>query len=147
MFDSHLAHFKIVGDLVALCKLPHTLTVLRRLNVLVRHKMIRHKRDLILVEYTVHVHLLHLLDGYRTGDIIAQHQIKIGLDQLSRFHMIQPRMCRQNFLCHCHSHTPVLLTCYSLTAFCSSKTGLIRKPQTSPGINSSLLSLHPWNAS
>ena len=39
-----------VGYLVFLCELPDTFTMLRRFNILIRHEMIRHQRDLIFVK-------------------------------------------------------------------------------------------------
>ena len=75
MLDAHLSHIKIVGDLMLTGKIPAALAVLRGLDVLIGDKMIHDQRDLILVEHTLLIHLLHLVDRHRGRDIIAQHQI------------------------------------------------------------------------
>ncbi len=69
--------------------------------------MIRHKRDLIFIKYAVHLHLFHFMDGHGACDIIAQNEIQIGFDELSGLYLIQTGVRRQNFLCHCHSHSVV----------------------------------------
>ena len=109
MLDSHLTHFKIIGNLVAACKFTHTFAVLRRFDIFVRHKMIRYKGDFVFMEHTVHVHFLHLLDGNRARNVVAQYQIQVCLDQLTGLHVIKSCMGRQNFLRHCHSHICIIL--------------------------------------
>ena len=104
MLDSHLAHLEIIGDLIPICKFSHTFAVLRRFDILIRDKMIRHQRDLILVKNAVHLHFFHFPDRDRAGNVIAEHQIQIRLDELSRFHGLKPRVSGQDLLCHSHSH-------------------------------------------
>ena len=118
MLDPHFSHLEIVGDLVAVCKLSHAFAVLRRFNILVRDKMIGNEGDLILVKNAVHLHFFHFPDGYRACDIIAKHQIQIRLNELAGFHPVKPRMRRQYFLGHCHSHDllpPVIIFVILLT--------------------------------
>ena len=85
-------------------KFTDTFAVLRRLNVLIRHEMIQHERDLVLVKNAVHLHLIHLVNRHRRCDIISENQIQICLNQLSCFYRRQSCMSSQNFLCHCHTH-------------------------------------------
>ena len=104
MLDAHLSHLEIVGDIVLPGEFPDALAVLRGLDVLVGHEMIRHQSNLVLVEDAPGLELVHLLDCHRAGDIIAQHQVQIRLDQLAGFHLFQSGSGRQDFLRHCHSH-------------------------------------------
>ena len=78
--------------------------MLRRLNILVGHEMIRHQSYLVLVKYALGRELVHLLDCHGAGDVIAQYQVQIRLDQLARIHLFKPCRSRQNLLRHCHSH-------------------------------------------
>ena len=69
VLDSHLSHVKIIGDLLAAGKFPHTLAVLRRLDIFVGDKMIHHQGNLILIKDLLLFQLSHLADGHRGGDI------------------------------------------------------------------------------
>ena len=80
MFDSHLSHFKIIGDFIAACKFPHAFAVLSRFDIFVGHEVVWHQGDFILVEHAVHIHLLHFLDGYRACNVVAKYQIQVGFD-------------------------------------------------------------------
>ena len=104
VLDAHLSHLKIVRDLVPTGELPDAFAMLRGLDVFIRHKMIRHKSYLVLVEHALCPELVHLLDCHRAGDVIAQHQIQIRFDQLSRLYLVKPCGSGQNLLRHCHSH-------------------------------------------
>ena len=53
MFYAHLTHFKVIGDIILSCKLAHALAVLCRLYILIRNKVVRHKSNLVLVEYSL----------------------------------------------------------------------------------------------
>ena len=88
MFNPHLSHFKIICDLIFACKLPHALTMFSRFDIFIGDKVIRHQRDLILVEHTVNLHFFHFLDRYGAGNIVAQHQIKIRLNELPCFYFV-----------------------------------------------------------
>ena len=109
MFDTHLSHFEIIRDLIASCKLTDTFAVLRRFNILIGNKMIRYQCDLILIEHSLYLHFIHFLDCHRTGNIVAQHQIQLCLDQLSCLYLRKARCLCKYLLCHCHSHCLLLL--------------------------------------
>ena len=104
MLYSHLSYLKIIGYLILFCKLSHALTMLRRLDILIRDKMIRHKRYLILIKHTCFLHLIHLMDSYRRCYIIAKNKIKICFNKLSCFYIRKTCMRCKNLLCHRHTH-------------------------------------------
>ena len=104
MLDTHFTYFEIIGNLISIGKFPHTFAVLRRLDILVRHEMVRYKSNLIFIKYALCIHLLHFFDGHRTCNIVAQYKIQIRFDQLSCLYPVKPCMGSQNLLCHCHSH-------------------------------------------
>ena len=85
-------------------KFTDTFAVLRRLNVLIRHEMIQHERDLVLVKNAVHLHLIHLVNRHRRCDIISENQIQICLNELPCTDRRKSGMRRKNLLCHCHTH-------------------------------------------
>ena len=47
------------------------------LNILIGNKMVRYEGNLIFVEYSVNLHLVHLMYSNRAGNIITQNQIEI----------------------------------------------------------------------
>ncbi len=104
MFNPHLSDLEIIRDPVAFCKLAETLAVFGRLDVLGRNEMIRNECDLRIVENPLLPELVHFAYGHRCRDIIAQHQVKICLDELSRLYPVKPCMRGEDFLRHCHSH-------------------------------------------
>ena len=104
VFDTHLSHFKVIGNLISACKLSHAFAMLSGLDVLVGYKMVRHECDLILVKHSLRIEFLHLLNGNGACDIIAQNKIQICLDQLTGFHPFKSGCLSKNLLCHCHSH-------------------------------------------
>ena len=85
-------------------KFTDAFAVLRRLDVLIRHEMIQHKCDLVLVKNTVHLHLVHLMNRHRRCDIISENQIQICLNELSGTDRRKSGMRRENLLCHRHTH-------------------------------------------
>ena len=104
MLDSHLSYVKIVGDIMTTGKFTTAFAVFRRLDILIRDKMIHNQRNFVMIEYRLVVHLLHLIDRYRRCDIISKNQIQICFDQLSCFYLCKTRVRCQDLLCHCHSH-------------------------------------------
>ena len=65
MLNSHLSDIKIIGNLMATCKLADTFAVLRRLDILIRNKVIHYQCDLILIKYRIILQLLNLVDCHR----------------------------------------------------------------------------------
>ena len=101
--------------IVRMREITHVFAVVRRLDILVRGKMIRHQRNLRIVENALLIEFLHPVDGNRARDIIGQHHIQIGHDQLSGFYVIESCRVSKNLLCHCHSHD--ITSCISCFLF------------------------------
>ena len=104
MLDAHLSHLEIVRYLIFPGKLSDAFAVLRRLDILIGHEMIRHQSNLVFVEHALILKLFHFLDGHGAGNVIAQHQIQLRLDQLSCLHLVKPCRRGKDLLCHRHSH-------------------------------------------
>ena len=109
MLDAHLAHIVEVADAVSAGKLPALLALLGGLDVLIGDKMVQHDGDLILIENALKAGLLELVDRHGSGDVVAQDDIQLCLDQLAGGHSLQPRMGGKYFLSHGHSHGNFLL--------------------------------------
>ena len=59
--------------------------------------------------YSVGQHSLNCATEAKAGDIVAQHQIQLCLDQLSCLYLLKTRCTGKYLLCHCHSHCLLLL--------------------------------------
>ena len=103
MLHTGFTLLKIPGQPLLLRVLADCLRILRRLNILVRRKMIRNKYHLILVKDMIR-HLLNDRQSHGTGNIIRHNHVKLRLDQLTCFHRIKSCVGSQNLLRHCHSH-------------------------------------------
>ena len=104
VLDAHFAHIKEIQNIVFVGKIAALLALLGAFDILVGHKVIQHNVDLGAVKHRGEPGLVELVDGHRGGDVVAQHYIQIGIDQLPGLHFRQARMGCQNFLRHCHSH-------------------------------------------
>ena len=104
MLNSHLSYIKIIGDIVATGKFTNTFTVLSRLNILIRNKVIHYQCNFIFVKYGIYCHLIHLMNRNRRCDIITKYKIQICLNKLSCLNLVKTCMSSKNLLCHCHSH-------------------------------------------
>ncbi len=104
MFNAHLADVKKVDKLMLFGKGAAGQTLLSRLDVLIRCKMIHYQRNFAAVKDLFKARLFHLTNGDRTCNIVCKRQIEICFDQLSCGDTVQPRMTRENFLRHGHSH-------------------------------------------
>ena len=117
MLDAHLAHIVEVQDVVLVGKLPALLGLGRALDVLVGHEVIQHDGDVFLVEHAVKPGLFKLVDGHRGGDVVAQHDVELGVDELACLDLRQTGVCSQNFLRHRHSHSDTLLLIYDISSY------------------------------
>ena len=63
-----------------------------------------------LIENRVKTGLFKLIDGHRRGDVIAQHNIQFGVDELACLDGGFPAMGGQDLLGHGHSHDELLLS-------------------------------------
>ena len=104
MLDSHFSYVIEILQVEASGEGPAFFTLLRALDVFVRGEVIHDERNSAPVEDAVKPRLIELIDGYRTGDVICQHHVQPGVDQLPRRHMIQTGVSGEDLLCHCHSH-------------------------------------------
>ena len=104
VLDAHAAHVKEIGDVVFAGKVPGLAALLRSLNVLIGDKVVQHQCDAVLIKNRTGPALLKFVDGYRAGNIVAQHHIQLGFDELPGLYLFQPGMNGEDFLRHCHSH-------------------------------------------
>ena len=109
MFDAHLADVKVIVDIKTFCEGTALLAAGGSLYVLVGSKMIHYHCHTALVEYRRETIRLKLIDGDREGDVVAQHQIQFGLDQLTGADFLQSCVCGKDLLCHGHSHCSQIL--------------------------------------
>ena len=104
MLDTHSAHIEIVVDVEALCKGAALLALGCGLDVLVGGEMVHDHCDAALIKHLIETGCLKLVDGNRGGDVIAQNQIQLCLDQLACTNFRQTCVGGQDLLCHCHAH-------------------------------------------
>ena len=104
MFDAHLAHIIEVQDIIFVGKLAALLGLGRTLDVLVGDKVVQHDGDVLFIEHAVEPGLFKLVDGNGSGDIIAQHDIELGVDELACLDLGKTCVSGQNFLRQGHSH-------------------------------------------
>ena len=109
VLNAHLANVVEVEDVVLVCELAALLGLGRALDVLVGHEVVENDGDVLFVEHAVKACLLELVDGHRCGDVVAQHDVELGVDELARLDLGEARVCGQNFLRLGHSHDGTLL--------------------------------------
>ena len=109
VFHAHAAHVKEVGDVVLMRKIPCSLAKLGGFDVLAGGVVIQYDGDFVLIKNLGQASLLKLADGHRSGDVVAEHQIQLCLNELAYFHGGQSGVFRQNLLGHRHSHLKFLL--------------------------------------
>ena len=105
VLHTHLAHVVEVGDVKALGKLSGLGAQLGGLDVFAGGGVVQHDGDLVLIKNLGQPSLVELRNGHGGGDIVAQHHVQFGLNQLSGLHGFQPGMLGQDFLGHGHSHS------------------------------------------
>ena len=90
VLHAHVAHVKEVGDLVLEGKLPGLFAQPGGLDVLAGGVVVQDDGDLVPVEDLGKARLFKLCNRHGGGDIVAQHQVQPGLDELARLHLVQP---------------------------------------------------------
>ena len=93
----HLTDFKINDPLLA-GKFPHQLGLLRRINIFIRNKMVRHHDDFFRIK-DFHAQSAEFPDSDRRGDIIGQHHINFTIDKFTGADLFFAGMGCQNFFC------------------------------------------------
>ena len=109
MLDAHLAHIVEIEDVVLVGELAALLGLGRALDVLVGNEVVEDDGDVLFVEHAVEARLFELVDGDGGSDVIAQHDVELGVDELARLDLGEARVCGQNFLRLGHSHDGTLL--------------------------------------
>ena len=104
VLDAHGAHVVVVVDVELPGKGAALLALGGGLDVLVGGEVVHHQGDAALIEHLAEARRLELVDGNRSGDVVAQYQIQLCLDQLSGPHAVKSRVLGQDLLRHCHSH-------------------------------------------
>ena len=116
VLHTHLAHIEEIGDLMLMGKIPGLEAQLCGFDVLAGRIVVQNDGDPVPVKDPGEAGLLKLSDSHRGGDVVAQHHIHLGLDELPHLHGIQPGVLGQDLLCHCHSHVKNLLSAILLLA-------------------------------
>ena len=104
VLDAHAAHVVEVLDAHFTGEFPRLFDLLGRLDVLIRGEVIHHQGHPAFVVHPAGAAAFELVDGHRGGDVVAQAEIELRLDELPGPHLRQARVGGQNFLCHCHTH-------------------------------------------
>ena len=102
MFNAHIPYVVEMYDLVLFAKVTAHFALCCRFDVLVGREMVHDHRHLFLIVHAVGADVVELTDRHRRGNIVAKHAVEIHQDQLTRLDRIQPRVCREDLLCHCH---------------------------------------------
>ena len=105
MLDAHGAHVEEVGNVVLFRKGAGLEAQLCGVDVLTGGKMVQDDGNLVLVEDLGKAGVLKLRDGNGGGDVVAQHQVQLGLDELACGNRCFSGMGCQDFLGHGHSHS------------------------------------------
>ena len=93
VLDAHLAHIVEVENVVFVGELAALLGLGCALDVLVGHEVVQHDGDVLFIEHAVEARSLELVDGDGGGDIIAQHDVELGVDELPGLDLGQTGMC------------------------------------------------------
>ena len=104
VFNAHFADIIKVCNVHRVRKLAALLTMLRRLYILVRRKVVKDNRNFILIKNIFEPVLLKFVYRNRGGNIVSQNHIELCTDKLPRSYAVKPCVRRQYLLRHCHSH-------------------------------------------
>ena len=104
VLDAHLPHVEVVVDVKPPGEGAALLALGGGLDVLVGCEVVHYQGDFALVEHLVKARRLKLVDRHGGGDVVAQHQVQLRLNELPRPDGRKPRVLGQDFLRHGHSH-------------------------------------------
>ena len=104
VLNAHLAHIVEVEDVVLVGELAALLGLGRALDVLVGNEVVEDDGDVLFVEHAVEARLFELVDSDGGSDVIAQHDVELGVDELACLDLGEACVCGQNFLRLGHSH-------------------------------------------
>ena len=108
VLDAHAALFEVVGDLMLVGKVARHLGLLGALDVLVGAVVVRDQADAVAVK-DARANLAHGLDGDGRRDVVGQHEVQVALHELPGNDLLEPRVVRQDLLCHSHG------TCHAVS--------------------------------
>ena len=94
VLNAHLADVVEVEDVVLVCELAALLGLGRALDVLVGDKVVEHDVDAGLVKDGIKARLVELIDGHRGRNIVAEHDVEPGVDELARRNGCFPAVSR-----------------------------------------------------
>ena len=109
VLNPHLANIVEVEDIVLIGKLPALLGLSSALDILIGHKVIQHNGDMFFIKHAVKTGALKLVDGHRSSDIVAQHDVQLCVDELACLDLRQSGVCGKDLLRQGHSHGSFLL--------------------------------------
>ena len=109
MLDAHLTDIVEVEDIVFIGELPALLGLGSALDILIGYKVIQHNGDMLFIKHAVETGALKLVDGHRGGDIVAQHNVQLCVDELACLDFRQTGVCGKDLLRQGHSHGSFLL--------------------------------------
>ena len=80
MLNAHTADLEKINDAKFMSELAHHFYLFGGFNVLGGSKMIRHKINFLFVEYFFNADFLKFFDGWRSCNVIAEHEINFAVD-------------------------------------------------------------------
>ena len=104
MLDAHAPDLIVMDNVLCAGKLAHLLGERRRLDILVRHEVIRNQRNLFGIKNLRCAHTIELVDRHRSGDVVAQHKVQLAHEQFSRTAAVNTGCPCEDFLRHGHAH-------------------------------------------
>ena len=102
VLDTHLSNIVKMGNVVLVAKIAAHFTLRCGFDVFIRREMVHNHRNLVFIVNGVHAELFKFTDRDGGRDVVAEHPIECHEHELPRFHLFKPRLCRENFLRHCH---------------------------------------------
>ena len=109
VLNAHLTDIVEVEDIVLIGELSALLGLGSALDILIGYKVIQHDSDMLFIKHAVKTGAFKLVDGHRGGDIVAQHNVQLCVDQLACLDLRQSGVCGKDLLRQGHSHGSFLL--------------------------------------
>ena len=105
VLDAHAAHVKKVVYAVFSREGAHRFHLFGRLDILVRGKVVHDHAHPLGAFDAGKARLFKFFNGDGRGDVVSEHHVQLGIDQLARLYACKPRVRREDLLRHCHSHS------------------------------------------
>ena len=109
VLNAHLTDIVEVEDIVFIGELPALLGLGSTLDILIGYKVVQHDSDMLFIKHAVETGAFKLVDGHRGGDIVAQHDVQLCVDELACLDLRQSGVCGKDLLRQGHSHGSFLL--------------------------------------